>query len=342
MPIYKRNDKWWIDITTPSGRRIRRSAKTTVKRKAQEYHDRLKAELWDIDKLGNSPKRYFEEALILFLKDSEDQKRFDSKQAHASYFRKIFAGRKLCSLTSEELSCSIPDRNIHTGKILTPATQNRYRSSILRILSLAYKAGWIDKIPYIPRKQEPKVRISWITKEQANILINNLRLDWMRYVCSFALFTGARMSEILTLVWDNVDFDRKIAIVTSDKAKSGKARSLPLNNSAIQLLQHMKTIHRSNFVFVRTSTGNPINDIDRRDFQQAAESIGMLNLHFHDLRHTWASWHVQSGTPLFTLKEMGGWETLEMVKKYAHLNADHMLDYANSVTFMTQEQIPTL
>jgi len=45
---------------------------------------------------------------------------------------------------------------------------------------------------------------------------------------------------------------------------------------------------------------------------------------------------VQNGTQLFALKEMGGWETLEMAKKYAHLNIDHMVEYANNVTFTAQ------
>lgn len=339
MPIYKRESSpvWWVDITTPSGQRIRRSTKTTVKKKALEFHDKLKAQLWDSEILNKSPDRYFEEALLLFLQDSEGQKRVDSKKAHAIYFRDKFNGRVIRSLTSEEIIAAIPTYNRERRKLLTPATQNRYRSSILRILSLAHKAGWIDKIPYVPRKQEPKVRISWITKEQAGQLIQALNLAWMKSVCTFALLTGARMSEILTLTWDKVDFQRRIAVVSNDKAKSGKARSLPLNQEAIHLLKelHCKAKCHSN-VFVRTSTGKAIGDIDRRDFQQACEKIGMPTLHFHDLRHTWASWHVQAGTPLFTLKEMGGWETLEMVRKYAHLNADHMLDYANCVTFTSQ------
>ncbi|WVD64983.1 tyrosine-type recombinase/integrase [Utexia brackfieldae] len=60
--------------------------------------------------------------------------------------------------------------------------------------------------------------------------------------------------------------------------------------------------------------------------------ISPEDFHFHDLRHTWASWHVQNGTPLYALKELGGWETLEMVKKYVHINVDHLHQYAGTVT----------
>lgn len=74
-----------------------------------------------------------------------------------------------------------------------------------------------------------------------------------------------------------------------------------------------------------------MQDINRKAFNLATKKCLLTDFHFHDLRHTWASWHVQAGTPLFTLKELGGWETLEMVKKYAYLNADHLLEHANKV-----------
>jgi integrase len=56
---------------------------------------------------------------------------------------------------------------------------------------------------------------------------------------------------------------------------------------------------------------------------------GITNFRWHDLRHTWASWHVQAGTPLFALQEMGGWESPEMVCRYAHLAAAHLAPYAD-------------
>jgi len=57
----------------------------------------------------------------------------------------------------------------------------------------------------------------------------------------------------------------------------------------------------------------------------------------HNLRGTWASWHVRRGTPLQVLKGPGGWETMEMVQRYAHLSADHL---AHSVAPLTAEPAP--
>src|SRR6202158_4804216 len=64
-------------------------------------------------------------------------------------------------------------------------------------------------------------------------------------------------------------------------------------------------------------------------------------------RHTWASWHIQGGTPLFALQELGGWETERMVRRYAHLAADHLASYVGNAqihgTFLThQPKLPKL
>jgi hypothetical protein len=63
----------------------------------------------------------------------------------------------------------------------------------------------------------------------------------------------------------------------------------------------------------------------------ALKRAGIENFRFHDLRHTWASWHVQNGTPIFALQELGGWMTEKMVRRYAHLAADHLAAYVGNV-----------
>ncbi|WP_161495252.1 site-specific integrase [Advenella sp. S44] len=169
-----------------------------------------------------------------------------------------------------------------------------------------------------------------MTKTDARILLSNIQLEWMHQVCRFA-HTGAHANEILSLTWDKVDIDRKLAWVTNDLAKNGRSRPMPLNSEAIALLQERESAGTEH-CFTRES-GVRVTQVDKRTLDRAAILSGIKPLKFHDLRHTWASWHVQSGTPLMVLKELGGWETIEMVQKYAHLDAGHLANYVDATEF---------
>jgi integrase len=78
--------------------------------------------------------------------------------------------------------------------------------------------------------------------------------------------------------------------------------------------------------------GRPIRQVSTKAWYQALKRAGIEDLRWHDLRHTWASWHVQNGTPLYALQELGGWESPEMVRRYAHLSADHLTPYADRLS----------
>jgi integrase len=78
--------------------------------------------------------------------------------------------------------------------------------------------------------------------------------------------------------------------------------------------------------FIRKSSAT--NGVTWRD---AVKRAGLEDFRWHDLRHTWASWHVQQGTPLHVLQELCGWETAEMVRRYAHLAPEHLAEYAEKL-----------
>lgn len=63
----------------------------------------------------------------------------------------------------------------------------------------------------------------------------------------------------------------------------------------------------------------------------ALKRAGISNFRFHDLKHTRASWLVQSGVSLLALKEAGGWETPEMIQRYAHLSAGHLTEHVSKI-----------
>jgi hypothetical protein len=69
--------------------------------------------------------------------------------------------------------------------------------------------------------------------------------------------------------------------------------------------------------------------MNTKAWRQALDRAGIQDFRWHDLRHTWASWHVQNGTPLFAQQELGGWQSSEMARRYAHLSAEHLTPYAD-------------
>jgi integrase len=94
-----------------------------------------------------------------------------------------------------------------------------------------------------------------------------------------------------------------------------------LNEDALAVLRRRVEKHPE---YVFTYQGMPVERCTTKAWKRACERAGIENFRWHDLRHTWASWHVQSGTSLQELMELGSWATHEMVMRYAHLAADHL------------------
>jgi integrase len=122
-----------------------------------------------------------------------------------------------------------------------------------------------------------------------------------------------------------VDLQRRLAWVHPDQAKARKAIPVPLNAEAVSLVRKQFGKHLTHVFSYR---GKAITQVSTKAWYAALDRAGIKNFRWHDLRHTWASWHVQGGTPLFALQELGGWESAEMVRRYAHLAADHLAPYA--------------
>ena len=85
-----------------------------------------------------------------------------------------------------------------------------------------------------------------------------------------------------------------------------------------------------------------IRDLDLKHPGVHQLAAYIRDFRWHDLRHTWASWHVQPGTPLQVLKELGGWETLKMVQRYAHLSADHLAQWVQPMMVQAGPQLAAI
>jgi integrase len=349
LPIRKNPSSgiWWIDIRAPGVPRIRRSTGTTDKQAAQELHDRVKADLWRSTKLGEEPDHTFDEAALGMLKLSEGQSDYESKVRHVQYWRAALgASTPIRSLTAGNILQKLPTHTTHKhrkAKPVSSATKNRYLATIKRILTLATEWGWISRPPKLSKFQEPDKRVRFESRPVIKALIDAISIEWMRDIALVAVTTGMRADELLSLEPKSVDLPNRNAWVIAEEAKSGYARAVPLNADALAVIaRRLKTAQQ--YVFERaTKEGKPakISQIDDRCFKRACAAVQITDFRFHDLRHTWASWHVQAGTPLLALKELGGWETLDMVQRYAHLAPSHLAHHAETVTFWSQQEAET-
>ena len=126
------------------------------------------------------------------------------------------------------------------------------------------------------------------------------------------------------LEWNRVDFERRVAWLDPGTTKNGDGRGIPLNKDAVLALRQVQGQHPR---WCFTYQGKPMAGIGSA-WKRALKKAEIEDFHFHDLRHTWASWHVMSGSSLQELMELGGWKSYEMVLRYAHLAPEHLSNAA--------------
>ncbi|MBS0289769.1 MAG: tyrosine-type recombinase/integrase [Proteobacteria bacterium] len=325
MSLYKRGKIYWIKFVTPKGETIRRSTGTSEKTLAQEYHDQLKAEYWRVSRLKVKPKRSWQDAVERWLIEVKDKASIDTDIMHLRYLD-TFLGNKMLSDINADILNEISFARQKDG--VSNSTINRAFEIIRAILRKARDEWeWIDCIPKIKLLSVKQKRIRWITVEEAQRLVN-ASPSHQKALIRFSLATGLRMSNVTQLEWSQVDLNRRIAWIHPDQAKARKAIAVPLNTDAMEVLTEAKGKHER---YVFTFSGKPIKEANTKAFKKALTKADIADFRWHDLRHTWASWHAQNGTPLYVLKELGGWESMEMVQRYAHLASEHTASYANNV-----------
>ena len=323
MSLYKRGDSphWWIKISH-SGTTIQHSTGTEDKAQAREYHDKLKASLWEQQRLGIKPRRAWKEAVVRWLAETSE------KATHQEDIKKLrWLDPLLGNLMLDEITLDVID-GIKAEKLKTAgkATVNRYLALVRAILIRSRDEWeWIDTAPKVKLFKEGPGRERSITVEQVKTLLGELPAH-QRDVVLFALATGLRHSNVLGLEWSHVDLNASHAWVDADQSKNGKPITVPLNATAMEVLRRQLGKHPQR---VFTYAGKPFARANTRAWGKALKRAGIDNFRWHDTRHTWATWHRQSGTPTHELQRLGGWRSSVMVERYAHLAPDHLAKAAN-------------
>ena|SRR5688572_22982686 len=123
----------------------------------------------------------------------------------------------------------------------------------------------------------------------------------------------------------------------ANQTKNGTPRGVPLNRDAIAVLEEQVGKHPR---FCFTYHGQPIRyELTNSAWKTACEKTKLTDLRFHDLRHTWASWHRQAGTSCDELKDLGGWKSRVMVDRYAKFGTEHLFVAATRIELVREKYV---
>ena len=219
---------------------------------------------------------------------------------------------------------------------LSPASADHHVKLMRRVLNLAVQWEMLEKNPlrgielYLVANQVE----NYLDPEQLDRLVNVLRTDANRSVCLILLYlisTGARLNEALTATWKNISVEGGVWKVDALLSKSKKSRSIPLNDSALWVLQQLESKGKSDYLFPSPVTGKPYTSITR-PWYRLRKVAGIPQIRIHDLRHGFASLLVSGGRSLYEVQQILGHSDPKVTMRYAHLSAKALQEAANAAS----------
>jgi len=319
--IYKTNNNRWIAA-------IRRKNTPSISKVFDKHHE---AKLWAVKKEAelaqqkeHGIKHSLHEALNRYLIEFVPS----YKGIKTATWQINFLKRHLADIPLEDFNsshaASYRDQRLANG--VSGSSVNKELNFLSKILDVAGKEwGWIDNNPVknITRPKNGKHRERRPTQSELEILRNECERSGNYHVwrmIEFAIETGMRQGEILSLTTFNVDLNKRMAHLAD--TKNGESRNVPLSRRACELLSEEINSNQTTRVFSKWSSGDGF----RSTYRRICERTGITDLRFHDFRHEAASRFFEMGLNQFQVAAITGHKSLQSLHRYTHINTETLLE----------------
>lgn len=274
--------------------------------------------------VGDMIDRYIAEVLPLKLKSLDKQK------AQLIWW-KAQIGYRLLADVSSSLIAECRDRLLkettYRGTPRSGSTAIRYLSALSHAFSIAQRDWeWVQDNPVrrISRPKESRGRVRFLSDEERVSLLQVCQQSshpYLYIIVVLAISTGMRQGEILTLTWNDIDLDKGRIIL--QMTKNGDRRRVAVAGLALDLLRQLasRTPDRKSWIFPGRDPLQPMTI--RAAWDTAVRKAELKDFHFHDLRHSAASYLAMGGATPGEIAEILGHRTLQMVKRYSHFSDTH-------------------
>ncbi len=326
--VFTRGKSIVIEYKLPNGKTKRETigktgivTKTMAKQILQEKERQVKLGEYGMLDVKIPTLDAFTKQYITYKKETEKKPSWKCDEQHLRIHLIPFFGRnrKLSDIKPQDVD---DYKSLRLKENAAPATVDRELSALRHLINLAERWNkFFGKNPVSiagllhPNNQKERT----LTHEEQKRLLDSTN-EYLRPVIIFALNTGMRKSEILTLKWSNVDLETGIITLEKTNTKSKKLRRIPINTVVRKLMLELKLKGKgSEYVFL-SSKGIPYKKEDslRQPFLGALRRAGIEGLRFHDLRHTAATRMIESGASIVAVSKILGHEDLKTTMRYAH------------------------
>jgi integrase len=309
MSVYwdKTKKRWRIEVTR-DGQRLRKVAPAGLtKGEAEAWESQIVLNHFRQTQMGEKPEYTVVQAITKWAEERlPAMKSEDNARSHAAQLLGHIEGWKL----SEVHHCAAT--YVAKNKDLAAATLYQ-RLAILRLVAnLAYKRwGWLDA-PVADKIEMPRVnnaRHIYLTPEELQRLLVAAPNQAVEDAILIGAYTGLRLGEIMGLTPASIQDD---LILLGIETKTGRPRAVPIHPVLGDAIARLPLGVSKRHV--------------QQGFTRARAQVGLEHVHFHDLRHTCASWLVQAGVPLYTAGALLGHSSVKTTQRYAHLAVENLRD----------------
>jgi integrase len=316
--VYKRKDRegYWIQWIGKDGRRRVRKAKST-------YLQGARREREDLMRTGTNKTAPFAELADQFLAYQRPRltpAAYERERGIVEELLKPFFPGVIASVAKADISRYVSER-LAKVKSATVRKELNVLKHLFRLSVEEWAQILVSPAHGVKPPKKPADRVRFVQPGELRTIINSCP-NWLQPIASLAAFTGMRRSEILNLRWLDVSLERGIILLP--QTKNGDGRVVYLNQTAIESLCLLP-------LSIGTKpTDKLFGDVTPAQvsqcFLRVCRKVNIQDFHFHDLRHTHASWLRQQGTQLDVIAKQLGHRDLRMTARYAHLADSQVQD----------------
>lgn len=328
MPLYRRrgSPNWWCKISV-AGVPTRKTTGTANREEAEEFEHRERERLWRLHKLGDKSAVQWNEVAERWMRSTNKRSK-DVDQMILDWLKPHIGEEPVSALDRDALD---ELRNLALDEGWTQTTVDRYMCLVRSILNAcADEWGVLEKAPKVPMFNPEKDEPRWLTRDEWARLEKELP-PHLRLAAHLAILTGLRMRAMLALTWGRIDLKARRLWIPGRQQKAKRTHGLPLSPEAVSVLKKLRKLNpEGDYVF--QWRGKPVDDLNGKAFQEAMKRAKIEGANWHSLRHTFASWAVQSGVTLQELMALGDWKDIRSVLIYAHLAPDQLASAAARIS----------